>query len=424
MSAMQGLDYFFRDAARKFPWPSRSQHDSRGFGEKYVGPAMLLAALLVLGGSALANQEWGSNLPAGLVLIAAGIVVGIFAMAVAGGEPMPRPRPRWAAGAAAALIIVHLGIAYGHLKATPGGDIDCFTFQEEASRSLWHGVDPYGLTHANLYNPRDTRAFYGPGVVVNGRVQVGLQYPPVTFLTALPGYLVGDVRYGYVAAIVLTALLVFAMLPDARGVWFMGFLLLDPITFVVEDRCWTEPLVLMLVCATLYAARRRSWWLPLAFGLFLASKQYNFLALPFLGYLVRPFQWRTYWKLMGSSIAIGLLSALPFALWNMRALWHDLVLFHLAQPFRQDAVSFAVELPVYAKVGPVLLVVFLVWAARRKGYRLAMFPLAYGMAMLLFVSASKQAFANYYFLITETLLLGSALLWSRRLQEAEGHVAC
>jgi hypothetical protein len=252
--------------------------------------------------------------------------------------------------------------------------------------------------------------FYGPGMVVNGRVQVGFQYPPLTLLWVLLGYLLGDVRIGYIFAVIISALFSFAICPNKRGLWIVSVLLLSPLTFSVEYLCWTEPLVLLALSATVYAALRKRWRLPVALGLFLATKQYNFLALPFIGYFVHPFQWKGYWKLTGWSLAVAVTTVLPFAVWNFRGLWHDLVLFHLAQPFRQDALSFAVPFPFMLKIGPVLLVAFIAWAIRSGMRNAAMFAAAYGVSLLLFFPTSKQAFANYYFLIAQAFFLAVAAM--------------
>ncbi|HWF02215.1 MAG TPA: hypothetical protein VHA06_00935, partial [Candidatus Angelobacter sp.] len=212
----------------------------------------------------------------------------------------------------------------------------------------------------------------------------------------------------------LSTIFVFALFPDARGLSLAAFVLLAPITYFVEYECWTEPLLWMLLCATVYAAVKRPRWLPLALGLFLASKQYNFLALPFIGYLVRPFSWKTYWKLLVQSLGVALATVLPFAIWNFRGLWHDLILNVFAVPVRQDALSFAIRFPLYAKIGRLLLLAFVVWAARRGTQHAAMFAAAYGMALMLFFSASKMAFLNYYFLIALALWLTAASLWPAR----------
>jgi hypothetical protein len=309
-----------------------------------------------------------------------------------------------------ALILIHGSLAFLLNRSVSGSTIDTFTFQRDACKSLLEGVDPFGSTQANIHDPLHTALFYGPGIVVNGRVQVGLQYPPLTLLWALPGYLLGDVRYSYIFAVIISAWFLFAICPNTRGLWIVAVLLFSPLTLLVENRCWTEPLVLMALSATEYAAVKKRWWLPVALGLFLATKQYNFLALPFIGYFVHPFRWKAYWKLTGLSLAVGTATVLPFAFWNLRGLWHDLVLFQLAQPFRQDGVSFAVPFPWMMKIGPVLVVAFITWATRAGKRNAAMFAAAYGVALLLFVSTSKQGMANYFFLIGQAFFLTVAAL--------------
>ena len=372
--------------------------------ERRSALALAWAGALTLCG-AVWNQfqlSGGSSRAGSLTLIALAILLGVAALAFAQREESggliswPSSRYRWLLPA---LLALHGFIAYQVIRAGPPW-IDCFTWQRDASATLLQGRDPYGTSHVNIYNAEQSRRFYAPGMVVNGRVPFGMQYPPVTFLSVLPGYLLGDVRYGYVAAIFLSTIFVFALFPDTRGVTLAALILLAPITYYVERECWTESLVWMLLCATVYAAIKRPRWLPLALGLFLASKQYNFLALPFIGYLVRPFSWKAYWRLLVLSLGIALATFLPFALWNFHALWHDLIVFHYHQPIRQDALSFAIPFPLYAKIGPLLLLAFIVWMARRGTQKPAMFAAAYGMAVMLFFSASKQGFLNYYFLIS------------------------
>ena len=295
-------------------------------------------------------------------------------------------------------------------SGTESPRIDTLTFQRDACGSLLHGVNPFGSTQANIFDPLHASLFYGPGMVVNGRVQVGFQYPPLTLLWVMPGYLLGGVRYSYILAVVIAALFWFLLCPNARGLWLAAALFLSPITFLVEYLCWTEPLVLMMLSISVYAAVKKKWWLPIALGLFLATKQYNFLALPLIGLLIRPFNWKAYWKLTGQSLGIAVLTVLPFAVLNFRGLWHDLVLFHLAQPFRQDAVSFAVPFPWMLKVGPLLVIAFIVWAVRVAKPSPAIFATAYGLVLLLFVSTNKQAFMNYYFLIGNVFFLAVAAI--------------
>ena len=377
--------------------------------------ALVWAGLLTICGAAWNLFRLGgrSSRDESLMLIAVALLLGIAAMMLVEREHVAEvratqgSRDHWLI--LTALLVLHSFVAYCIVSSGPPR-IDCFTIQQDVAKTLLQGRDPYGTTRANIYNETETRLYYGPSLAVNGRVQVGFMYPPATLLSTLPGYLVGDVRYGYVAAILLSAIFVFLLFPDTRGLSLAAVLLLAPTTYLVEYQSWTEPLVWMLLCATLYAAIRRPRWLPLAFGLFLASKQYSVFALPFFGYLIRPFSWN-YWKSIGTSVVIAMATLLPFALWNFRALWHDLVLFHLAEPVRQDALSFAIPFPLYRKIGPLLWLAFMVWGARRRTQPPAVFAAAYGITLLLFFSASKLAAFNYFFLIAQAFLLTAAALW-------------
>lgn len=82
---------------------------------------------------------------------------------------------------------------------------------------------------------------------------------------------------------------------------------------------------------------------------------------------------------------------LPFAIWNFRGLWHDLVLFHLAPPFRDDSLSFAVPYPFFLKIEPVIVLAFIVWTWRNRIRNAATFAAGYAVSlMLLFRPASKH----------------------------------
>jgi hypothetical protein len=310
------------------------------------------------------------------------------------------------------LILLHLAVAgiYNHRHAST--DIDTYTFQRDAAATLLHGTNPYGGTQPNPYNPAQTAAYYSPQVVSSDghRVLVGLQYPPLTLFWAVPGYLLGNVCFSYIAAIILAALFTFALSPRGWGLAFAALLLVNPVTFKVENRCWTEPLTLLALTATIYAAMKGRRWLPVALGLLLASKQYNILALPFISLLVVPFQWKPYLRLVALSLLVAAATILPFAWPHPYALWHDLVLFHLRQPFRPDALSFAVPLPVMQKLGPLLLLLFIAWTLLRRAASPAYFAAAYALSLLLFFATSKQAFDNYFFLIAQAFLLAVAAL--------------
>jgi hypothetical protein len=388
---------------------SRSAEFRSPWHRKYeCSSAFLLAFAWFWVISGTLSYLWGSSLAAGLIMIFLAIVLGIGAIARSAQEESAVGivnGPRRLRLILAGLILLHgsvaLVIAKNWLPV-----IDTYTFQWDSSNNLAHGIDPYGATQVDLYGPGSK--YYAPGMVVNGRVQVGFPYPPLTLLWMLPEYFLGDVRYAYILAVMISAALLFAMYPNARSLCAAALLLLNPFTFFVEMKCWTEPLVLMTLCATLYAAVKKRWWLPVALGLFLASKQYNLVALPFIGGLVYPFRWKSYGKLVAQALLVAAATVLPFAIWNFRGLWHDLVLFHLAQPFRDDSLSFAVPCRFFLKIEPVIVLAFVVWALRNRIRNAAMFAAGYAVSLMLLFSTGKQAFSNYYFLIAQTLLLAVA----------------
>ena len=76
---------------------------------------------------------------------------------------------------------------------------------EDAFAALRRGRNPYSLTTPNIYGDS---LFYGPGLVVDGRLQVGFPYFPLGLLLVAPGQLLaGDYRYGELAAMNIAAIL-------------------------------------------------------------------------------------------------------------------------------------------------------------------------------------------------------------------------
>ena len=418
-----GVEMTFRDLPHKFHFYSRTRQTAillSCSGVVLIGTAF--AGILTLGGT-VNSRIPGDRLPSESTYFLLAMVFVALALSVAGiarlpesgfAESAPRSSSRKYWIALAILILFHCMVAFLLNKPGSANNIDTYTFQRDACRNLMRGVDPYGATQNDPFDAYHSALFFGPGMVVNGQVQVGLQYPPLTLLWVLPGFILGDVRYSYLLAIVISGLFLFSISPDSRGIWLVSGLLLSPLTIAVENRSWTEPLVFMTLSATVYASVKKRWWLPIALGNFLATKQYNILALPLIASFIQPFRWKAYWKLTGVAFAVAIVTVLPFLFWNAHGLWHDLVLFHLHQPFRQDAISFAVLFPAMTKIGPLLLLVFLAWALRGSRRNHTIFAAVYGVAILLFFATSKQAFANYYFLAASCFFLSVAALPASR----------
>ena len=306
-----------------------------------------------------------------------------------------------------AALLYHCIASISMLRYYRGDNIDVYLFQHHAARALLHAVDPYTLTTENIYGP--STEFYGPGVVVNGRVEIGMPYPPASLFFVLPAYVMGDIRYAYLAAVLMSAVVIAALDVNLMTVGVACFLLLNSVTLYIELKSWTEPFVLFTLTCVLYAAVKKSWWLPVALGIFLASKQYSLLALPFIPFLLGERRWKPAWRLLAESLGVFAAVTLPMAFWNAGGFWRDMVLVHIRQPFRKDALTLGnllFPIPMVAIAALVMLAV--VFAMRKARPHPSMFAAVYGFTLLIFVSTNKQAFCNYYFLIVQTLLLSVA----------------
>jgi hypothetical protein len=303
------------------------------------------------------------------------------------------------------------GIVFLRIHHRP---IDVLIIENDSANTFLHGVDPYGrnVTHQDVYAPE--QRMYGPGIEANGRVRVGFQYPPLTIFWILPGYLLGDVRYSFLAAVVLTGLMIFYCEPNLNGLISAILLLLLPNTLFVLSYGWTEPLILMTLAATVLVAKRAPGWVPVALGLFFASKQYSVLAAPLAVLLMPKFSLRAYCLLLSKAGAIAAIVTLPFLAWDPRGFWWSLVRFHSLAPLRKDALSWSAALVTHGLppipqwcVALVIIVVtgLVLWKVPPA---ISTFPIAVAMVFLFFFVLNKQAFLNYYFFCFGALCLGVA----------------
>ena len=152
-------------------------------------------------------------------------------------------------------------------------------------------------------------------------------------------------------------------------------------------------------------------------GVFLSSKQYMVLLFgPALTVMSRI-------RAVLTALAVMVLPALPFMLWNFKAFWHQMVSTMSGFVFRDDSLTIAVL--VKAKMGIQLtrvpgvlatLAVLAVWAVYgRKADRAG--SAAWGSAiMITFFAGSQFAFPNYYYTVMGLQL--SAIMLS--LSEVDG----
>jgi hypothetical protein len=338
----------------------------------------------------------------------------------------------------AALVLLFAAMGVAAVQLSPHPWIDTWVFQQVAAEALLRGTNPYAIDYPNIYAGNLDRLFYAPELLHGGRVIV-YPYPPLNLLAgAAARLLFGDVRYLSVGALAATAVAL-ARLGGKPGSGTHSrttaelaalFVLFQPRTLLVLEKAWTEPLVMLCFSLALLAVLRWRRLSPsgavlagLACGALAVSKQYAPLLLVPLA-LATPRAGRG--KALLGVLVVPALTLIPFALWNFRELWSDLVLAQLTQPFRMDALSLlalwgrlggptprSLALTGFAAAGLVLLFAL----HRRPPLRQA--ALAGAAAFLWLVLLNKQAFCNYFWLAASLLAAVSALRWPAAEQEPE-----
>ena len=305
------------------------------------------------------------------------------------------------------LILIAIALRALLLFSSPDPKIDVFTMQTQGAKGLLEGKNVYALE------------FQPHPLLRQGAEHYGYPYPPAAFLpTFLSWLLFRDVRVAWLICDLLAALLMFRLAlranPGPKSALFrqlvtLTFLFLPRTLFVLEQS-WTEPLVVVALAgfALALAGRRGCALTGGLLGLLLASKQYVLVIVPLVLKLRRckVATWIC-------AAATGLVLALPFALWDPRAMVDRVFIYFLKSPGRVDALSIyggflrlGCELPWWLVV-PLWLggVAWFTWKMPRN---LPGWLFSTASVWLYFFMLGKQAFMNYFHLIACTLLLAVA----------------
>lgn len=298
-------------------------------------------------------------------------------------------------------------------RGSPEPAIDVVTVHHEGYAALARGESPYSLTFADPYG--GTQAFYPPGMVVDGRVQFGFPYPPLSLLMAWPGHLAGDFRWAELAAwLIAAAATLAAARTSAVAVLAVGVWLFTPRALFSLEQAWTEPLALAWLGAAVWAATRgRVTWAAVLIGLAAATKQYLVLAIPLVHLLDRrggPHPFRTTLIALGAGAA----ATVPAFLADPPGFFTSVVLVQVREVLRMDALSLAVP---YAQATGAALpgVVYgavvaaaTALAAWRAPRGVGGFTAAVAVTLLTTFAFGKKAFCNYYIFVIATLAMAVA----------------
>ena len=324
------------------------------------------------------------------------------------------------------LLALHLALGIWTVRSRPEPQIDVFAFQQEASRALGAGENPYRVAMPNIYDAEEAARLYAPGWTDGGRLRFGFPYPPLSLLLAFPGYLLGDHRLAQAVAATLAGAAIAFLARGRMGPLAAALFLFTPRGFYVLEMGWTEPFAVLLFALFLQAAVRAPRGRPWLLGALLSAKQYLVVLAPLLPLLA---PWglpaRRLPRLALQALGVAATIALPFVLWDPRAFYTSVVAVHLAQPYRPDSLTYLALLPDEAARAlsflPLLAACGAIVLALRRGPRTPSgFAAAAGLTLLAFFSCSKQAHANYYYLAIGVLAAALAAADLPAIDSGEG----
>jgi hypothetical protein len=290
---------------------------------------------------------------------------------------LPLRQPR-AAAAMAVLLMGAAGVAM--ILSSPKPAIDVWYELQAAAHGLSHGQNIYTLKWSgppgevsNLFN-------YLPGSAV-------LVWPfHATF---------GDVRYGLLAALMATSLILVRVSGNGSAALAGCLVALYPKAMFGLEQSWIDPLVLLAVCGTAYAVLRgRKGWAVVAFAIALSCKQQAWILVPLA------FAWKEFgWRRTLLSVSAAALFMLPWAVTDPRAFYYGVISSELHYPPRLDSLSvFATGFRhgLHPGVGLTALATLValglaMWRAPRDAYG---FLLGSAFVMAVFNLANKQSFFN------------------------------
>lgn len=291
--------------------------------------------------------------------------------------------------------------------SSPAPHIDVWEMYQAASRGILHLHNVY-TQHWSLHLPGEAKIFgYFPGSAV--------------LLT--PFYLVfGDVRYGILAALILSGLLIGKMSRFPQIAVFGVLLLLYPrITYSIEQS-WSEPLVLLALLLMAWAVRRgRTGWAVVCFAALLTFQQYDVIFIPLAA------SWREFGvKRTAAGVALAGAFIAPWALTAPGAFINGTVIYDLHYAYASQSLSMFHD---FAQVSGTLAYVLLALGvaialvlAMRWTHKDGSFLLGCAVVLVTLNLFDRITRFNEWELAVGLTLAAAAELLSFRVESPEGHV--
>lgn len=304
-------------------------------------------------------------------------------------------------------FVSFLVVAVWILRATYPPPIDVFSWTHASLDALSEGKNPYEAWMPNMYGkrvvfPDGTNEYGRPMTPDAAWVKAGYPYPPFALMLSIPGYLVGDMRWGNLALVVGGVIMVLRS-GGRFSVLAAALVLTTPRIFFVLENAWTDAFCFGLIAITAGLAARSSRWTPWVFGLTLVCKHYMLFLAP-LVFLLLPKPWtrKDAAIFIGKTLVAGCAVTVPWILLNPQALLHSIYSPAVAPRF--DALTFLflifpdgkgpfVDLLPFLLLIPIYTLIFL-FSARGA----AAFALSSALILSGFFSFARIAMCNQHFL--------------------------
>lgn len=301
-----------------------------------------------------------------------------------------------------------------------GSYVDVELVQREGIKALLSGMNPFATMIPDPYAPAASAALFADGLSIDGILQFGYPYPPLSLLVIAPFEWVADFRVASAVAALVSALAIADMGRDALSRRAAAtFLLITPVLGMVRWG-WNDLLLMSVAIGIVWLVYRRSSASSWMVGAMLAMKQYSFiLVIPSLLIIDRPWTAKTILRHFAKAGLVAVAVTLPFLLWNPEAFYRSVVGLHLRQSFRPDSITLPAFFPdVYGSLPKAVLIAipFIVLIAVSAALLLRTptgpqgFALGSALALLATFLVSKQAFGNYY-VVAAGLLCAAGAAW-------------
>jgi hypothetical protein len=237
----------------------------------------------------------------------------------------------------------------------------------------------------------------------------GYREMPVLLLLAVPGRLLGDLRYGLVAATALSAACIAGARPGRAGAISAGMLLFLPAQLVAVKDAGIEPFITLLLALTVLCACRFPAVFPFVLGLLLTAKTYLVLAVPLAVVLASlKLSFRAVLSVAWKAVFAAALVTGPFIAWDPEAFFRALTstggALGLKVPTLWGWLSLhGVQLPGWLALPLALVAVTLVlWRAARTP---SGFAAGVALVFVVFFAFNPEAVASQYAFVLAALYI-------------------